>query len=146
VQVDFYHLTATPLDRVLPVIAERVLAGGGRLLIVDADETRRERLDRLLWEHARDSFLPHGLAGGEADADQPVLIAPHPAAANAARNVALADGRWRDEALTFDRAFLLFDEEHLADARAAWKGLAARDGVTRNYWKQKSGGGWEKAA
>ncbi|MES2095529.1 MAG: DNA polymerase III subunit chi, partial [Pseudomonadota bacterium] len=29
-QVDFYHLTTTPLDRVLPRIAERVVGGGGR--------------------------------------------------------------------------------------------------------------------
>lgn len=145
-QVDFYHLTAAPVDRVLPVVAERVLAGGGRLLIVDADEGRRERLDRLLWEHSRDGFLPHGQAGGEDDAEQPVLIAPEPVAANDARNVALADGLWREEALGFDRAFLFFDEERVAAARAAWKGLAAREDVKRNYWRQKPGGGWERAA
>ena len=34
-QVDFYHLTRAPLDRVLPKIAEKVIEGGGRLLIVD---------------------------------------------------------------------------------------------------------------
>ena len=67
-------------------------------------------------------------------------------AGNGARHVALADGRWRDEALAFDRAFLFFDEEHVAAARAAWKGLASREDCTRNYWKQKPGGGWEKAA
>lgn len=130
----------------LPVIAERVLAGGARLLIVDADEGRRERLDRLLWDYARASFLPHALAGAGEDASQPVLIAPEPQAGNAARNVALADGLWRDEALGFDRAFLFFDEERVAEARTAWKNLAAREDVTRNYWKQKPGGGWEKAA
>ncbi len=27
-QVDFYHLTMAPLDRVLPRIAERVVSGG----------------------------------------------------------------------------------------------------------------------
>jgi DNA polymerase-3 subunit chi len=131
---------------VLLVIAERVLAGGGRLLIVDADEGRRERLDRALWEYARDSFLPHAVAGAGNDEAQPVLIAGEPVAGNGARHVALADGRWRDEALAFDRAFLFFDEEHVAAARAAWKGLASREDCTRNYWKQKAGGGWEKAA
>lgn len=128
----------------LPVIAERVLAGGGRLLIVDEDERRRERLDKLLWDYAPASFLPHAQAGAGDDAAQPVLIAAEPLAGNGARNVLLADGRWRDAALGFDRAFLLFDDEHLADARVAWKGLSAREGVERNYWKQKEGGGWEK--
>ncbi|WP_375426811.1 DNA polymerase III subunit chi [uncultured Sphingomonas sp.] len=145
-QVDFYHLTAQPLDRVLPRIAEKVLAGGGRLLVVDPDEGRRERLDRLLWEHSRESFLPHAVAGAGDDAAQPVLIAPDLTAGNAARNVALVDGRWRDEALGFDRAFLFFDEERVGDARIAWKELAATEEVQRRYWKQNEAGRWQQAA
>ncbi len=145
-RVDFYHLTAQPLDRVLPQIAEKVVAGGGRLLVVDADEGRRERIDRLLWEYSRDGFLPHAVAGAGDDAAQPVLIASDTVAGNAARNVALADGRWRGEALGFDRAFLFFDEERVADARVAWKGLAATDDVQRRYWKQNEAGRWEQAA
>lgn len=144
-QVDFYHLTATPLDHVLPQIAEKVLSTGARLLIVAEDAAKREALDKLLWEYSRDSFLPHAQAGAGDDAGQPVLIAPDLQAGNAARNVALADGRWRDEALTFDRAFLFFDKERLADARAAWKGLADRDCVERRYWKQQDGR-WTQAA
>lgn len=145
-QVDFYHLTAQPLGRVLPQIAEKVLATGGRLLVVDADEGRRDRLDRLLWDYSRDGFLPHALAGEGDDAAQPVLIAPDTTPGNAARNIALADGRWRDEALTFDRAFLFFDEERVADARVAWKDLATSDGVDRRYWRQNDAGRWEQAA
>ena len=122
-QVDFYHLTAAPLERVLPQLAEKVLADGGRLLIVADEERRRDALDRLLWEYARDSFLPHAQAGAGDDAAQPILIAPDLAPANGARYVLLADGRWRDEALAFDRAFHLFDDEAIREARLAWKGL-----------------------
>ena len=143
-QVDFYHLTAQPLDRVLPQIAEKGRAGGGRLLVVEADEARRDRLDRLLWDYARDGFLPHALEGADDDAAQPVLIAADTTPANAARHVLIADGRWRDEALAFDRAFLLFDEERVDDARAAWKGLNGKTDVSRAYWRQKEAGGWEK--
>jgi len=145
-QVDFYHLTRLPLERALPQIAEKVLATGGRLVIVAGEEGRRAQLDQLLWNYAAESFLPHGQAGGEDDARQPVLIAANPEAANGARNIALADGIWREEALGFDRAFHFFDEERIAEARAAWKGLADRDGVERNYWKQNDSGRWEKAA
>ncbi len=144
-QVDFYHLTTTPLDRVLPRIAERVVGGGGRLLIVSADAVQRSALDKLLWTYAADSFLPHGQSG-EDDASQPILIGGDAIAGNAARNVALADGQWRDEALAFDRAFHFFDAERIAEARAAWKALADRDGVERRYWKQDDSGKWEQAA
>lgn len=145
-QVDFYHLTQAPLERALPQIAEKVLATGGRLLIVAADAAQRAKLDQLLWSYAAESFLPHGQAGGEDDVRQPVLIAEGPDAANGARNIALVDGVWRDEALGFDRAFHFFDEDRIAEARTAWKGLAERADVTRNYWKQNEAGRWEKAA
>jgi DNA polymerase III subunit chi len=145
-QVDFYHLTRQPLDRVLPRIAERVLAGGGRLLIVSASEAQREAVDRLLWSYSPESFLPHAQAGTSDDSLQPVLIAPEPSATNAAAHVALIDGTWRDAALAFERAFHFFDEDSLSAARAAWKSLAARDGVERRYWKQDESGRWGQAA
>jgi DNA polymerase III subunit chi len=145
-QVDFYHLTAQPLERVLPRIAERVVETGGRLLIVAESADQRGALDRLLWTYAPDSFLPHAQADGEGDAAQPILITEQPEPRNAARNIALADGVWRDEALGFDRAFHFFDEERITQARAAWKALADRAGIERRYWKQNDSGRWEQAA
>jgi DNA polymerase III subunit chi len=147
VQVDFYHLTRMPLERALPQIADKVVASGARLLVVDASAERRAALDRALWSYAADSFLPHGvLRGDEADARQPVLIAADVNAANGARHIALVDGSWRDAALDFDRAFHFFDEDHIRAAREAWKALAARDDITRRYWKQNDAGRWEQAA
>ncbi len=145
-QVDFYHLTVRPLDRVLPRIAERVIEAGGRLLIVSDQAIQRDMLDKLLWTYAPESFLPHARSGTGDDAAQPVLIAEQASAANGARNMAIADGKWRDAALSFDRVFHLFDEEGVAEARAAWRALADKPGVERRYWKQGEGGGWEQAA
>ncbi len=145
-RVDFYHLAASPLDRVLPAIAQKVIDGGGRLVIVSGDDAQRAALDRALWTFAPESFLPHAQAGGDTDADQPVLIAASSEAVNGARNAALVDGRWRDEALTFDRAFHFFDEDSVVAARAAWKALADRDDVERQYWKQDENGRWAQAA
>ena len=145
-QVDFYHLTLQPLDKVLPRIAERVLEQGGRLLVVAGEEARRTQIDQLLWSYAPESFLPHGQAGGNFDAEQPVLISAETVAPNGARNIAIADGTWREEALDFDRAFHFFDEEKIGPARAAWKALAEREGVERRYWKQNDAGRWEQAA
>jgi DNA polymerase-3 subunit chi len=145
-KVDFYHLTRSPLDRVLPVIAQRLLDEGERLLIVAEEEEARARLDGLLWSYAAESFLPHALAGSGDDSLQPVLIADAPVAGNGARNIALTDGVWREEALQFDRAFHFFDEDRIAEARVAWKSLSDVEGVERNYWKQNETGRWEKAA
>ncbi|SNS29609.1 DNA polymerase III, chi subunit [Sphingomonas laterariae] len=145
-QVDFYHLAASPIERVLPRIAERVLADGGRLLVICEDDGLAARLDQQLWTYAPDSFLPHGRAQDGDGAAQPVLIAGAVDPANGARNVALVDGLWRDEALAFDRAFHFFDDATIDAARMAWKALAGRDGVERNFWKQDEAGRWAKAA
>ena len=144
--VDFYHLTTTPLDRALPQIAEKVLASGGRLMIVANSGVQRQALDRLLWNYAAESFLPHGEAGGSRDADQPILLSASTEAVNAARHIALVDGVWREEALAFDRAFHFFDADRIIEARVAWKALADRDGIERRYWKQNDNGRWEQAA
>ena len=145
-QVDFYHLTVTPLDRALPQIAEKVVSSGGRLLIVADSGAQRGALDRLLWTYSVESFLPHGEAGGEGDERQPILIGEGTTAANDARNIALADGVWREEALGFDRVFHFFDSDRIIEARAAWKALAGRDGIEPRYWKQNENGRWEQAA
>ena len=144
-QVDFYQLAGTPAEQVIATLAEKVLEGDGRLLIVAEDEAQLARLDRILWDQGAASFLPHGVAGGADDARQPILLSSSPDAPNQARNMLIADGQWREAALTYDRSFYLFDSDTLEGARLAWKLLAGRDGVERRYWARE-GGRWVKKA
>ena len=144
-QVDFYQLAETPPEQVIATLAEKVLEGDGRLLIIAEDEAQLARLDRILWDQGSASFLPHGVAGGADDARQPILLSSSPDAPNQARNMLIADGQWREAALTYDRSFYLFDSDTLEGARLAWKLLAGRDGVERRYWARE-GGRWVKKA
>jgi DNA polymerase-3 subunit chi len=50
-------------------------AAGRRVVVRAADEAEARRLDQALWTAAPDSFLPHAVAGGEDEAEEPVLIA-----------------------------------------------------------------------
>lgn len=140
-RIDFYHLTAKPLEQVLPSICEKLFAGGERLLIV-AGERQAESIDRQLWSYAPESFLPHGRAGALRETEQPILVGSEPTAANGARNIALADGEWRDSAMAFERVFYFFDAATIDGARAAWKSLKNREGAERHYWKQDENGRW----
>jgi DNA polymerase-3 subunit chi len=144
-RVDFYHLTRDPVDRVLPAIAARILSDGDRLLIVAGEGSLRAQIDEQLWVHRPASFLPHGMADAEDAADEVILIAREvgEAAPNGARLIALADGVWRAEALAYDRAFYLFDNSRIDDARAAWRALADKADIERLYWKQE-GGKWRQ--
>ena len=144
-RVDFYQLGGATIESVIASVGQRLIGEGQRLLIVAEDEALLARLDRLLWDQGAASFIPHGLAGGTDDSAQPILLSAGSDAPNRARNVLLADGKWRDAALAYDRAFHLFDSESLAGARLAWKLLAGRDGVERHYWGHEDGR-WVKKA
>jgi DNA polymerase-3 subunit chi len=141
-QVDFYQLGRTPLEQVISAISQRLLVEGKRLLIVAEDENLLGRLDRMLWDQGSTSFLPHAPSGGSDDARQPLLLSTSNDAPNLARNVLIADGQWREAALTFDRAFYLFDAATLEGARVAWKLLVGREGIERRYWAQDEQGKW----
>ncbi|MDX2211416.1 MAG: DNA polymerase III subunit chi [Sphingopyxis sp.] len=142
-RVDFYRLTRDPAARVLPMLAERVLGQGERLLVVAGEGELRAAISEGLWAHKPDSFLAHGTADGVLALHEPILLASNidAAPANGARMVALADGVWRDEALTFTRCFLLFDNSRIDDARATWRSLGTHNNVERHFWKQE-GGRW----
>src|SRR3546814_4060293 len=86
--VDFYHLTASPIERVLPRIGEKLLSEKERLLVV-AEPNLLDQLDSQLWSYARDSFLLHGRHDGPAPGEQPILLSPEPEPLNGAQNIAL---------------------------------------------------------
>lgn len=137
-RADFYQLSRDPAPAALAQLAAKALAGGHRMLVVASDPEQAEALAEALW--AAPGFLANGMAGEAGDAAQPILIAPDAAdAPNGARLIALADGEWRDEALGFDRALLLFDDATIAGARTAWRKLGERDDVERRYWKLVDG-------
>jgi DNA polymerase-3 subunit chi len=138
-KVDFYQLGTTPVEQVIASLAEKLLASEGRLIVIAEDEGFLARLDRMLWDQGATSFLPHGLSGGPEDARQPILLSTSPDAPNVARNMLIADGIWRDSALSYERTFFLFGNTGLGDARAAWKSLARREGVERRYFAQEDG-------
>lgn len=137
-RIGFYHLTAVPLELALPRICERVLGEGERLLIV-GDRDVLAGLDELLWTYARESFLPHGR---ERPDRQPILLSETCVPTNGATHVAIADGRWREEALAFERLFYFFDESSIGNARGAWRALKSRSDTALSYWKQDERGRW----
>jgi len=103
-QVDFYQLSRDPVERVVPLLAAKVLESGARLLVVCEDATQRATLSDALW--ARDGFLANGNADGPHADRQPILVAEESDAANGAVNAILPEGRWREEAAGFQRPFV----------------------------------------
>ena len=147
-EVYFYHMTRTPLEATLPVLLDKSLAAGWKVLLRGRARAQLEWLDQKLW--LNEGFLPHGLAGGAHDADQPVLLTTEtaPAANDPACLMALSGAEVSvEEAQALARVCVLFDggdPAAVARARAQWKALTG-GGVAAQYWSDESGK-WERRA
>lgn len=142
----FYHLTRHPLEHTLPVLLGKARQAGWRVAVRGTDSARMAQLDETLWLGAEDGFLPHGLAGGPHDADQPILLTTSPEAANAPDCLMTVDGAEvsAQEVGALARVCILFDGNDgmaLDRARVQWKSLTDA-GCAAQYWSEESGR-WE---
>lgn len=138
-QLDFWQYSEGPIERIVALIAERVIGAGDRLLVVDADGDRRAATSQRMWEARPDRFLANGDAAGPHASRQPILLSEACEAANGANVAVFADGKWRDPGTAFDRVILLFGEHDAEPARAVWRQFDGRDEVTRGYFAQDNG-------
>lgn len=143
-KIDFWQLSRDPAEKVVALIAQRVLDAGDRLLVVSADEDQRGSISRALWKAGPESFLANGEAGAKGATSQPILLSSETEAANGASHVIYADGTFRDAA-GFDRALLLFDDNTVQAARDVWRALDGKDDLERAFFRQ-DGGKWVKVA
>lgn len=153
VKVDFWQISSDPVERVVALIAQRVLGSGERMMVVSSDADQLDLIGKTLWETDPEAFLANGKAGEAGAARQPILLAQQcsfengadSAAENGASHVIFADGEWRAEASEFARSFLLFGENTLEAARACWRSLDGTDDLERSFFRQ-DGGKWVKVA
>jgi len=144
----FYHLTSASLEQTLPMLLEKSRAAGWVVEVRGVDASAMERLDHALWNGPPEGFLPHGLAGSDLDAGQPILLSTGGGAEarDCVMSVHGADVS-AAEVQAADRVCVLFDG-HDADAldaaRVQWKSLTDA-GCSAQYWSQESGR-WEKKA
>lgn len=76
-RVDFYILpNATDQQRKLFAcrLAEKAWQQNNRIYIQTGNPLESQALDQLLWTFSEENFVPHGIAGSEQDASQPILI------------------------------------------------------------------------
>jgi DNA polymerase III subunit chi len=147
--VMFYHLTHSAVEDTLPMLLGKSLQAGWRVAVRGTDPARMQALDLHLWQGEDVGFLPHGLAGGEWDADQPVLLTCAAETPNRAACLIALDGAEiaTDEAAGLERVCVIFDGNDpsaLAQARGQWKGVTAA-GVAAQYWSEETGR-WQKKA
>lgn len=148
-RIDFYHLKKQSLDEVLPVLLQKALSTGKRIVVKTSTDSV-DTLNAMLWTYNDESFLPHGsVKDGFAD-EQPVFITADDNNPNAAVFLFLVNGAEADcsQAEKYERIFNIFDGNNqtaLEQARRLWKTYKeARFAVY--YWQQNERGAWEQKA
>ena len=143
--VRFYHLTDSPAEALLPPLIGKAHEAGMRVALRGTSAARMEALDLALWRG--EGFLPHGLAGGPHDADQPALLVwddrPAGDLPNSPACLVLLDGAAVStaEAQALERVLILFDgndPEAVQHARNQWKALTGA-GIPAEYWNRQAG-------
>ncbi len=152
-EVMFYHLTAQPLERVLPPLLQKTLERGWRALVRCGNPLRIRPLSDAIWTWRDESFIPHGTAEDGNLEHQPILIveAEEPEVPNRADILFLVEGAQprEEDFARFARVCVLFPDADAAlkdRARALWKELRGREGLALTYWQQDARGRWERKA
>ncbi|MEE9455116.1 MAG: DNA polymerase III subunit chi [Paracoccaceae bacterium] len=148
-EVLFYHLTQTPLERMLPQLLEKSLQRGWRVLVKCGDAARLDFLNTTLWTYREDTFLPHGTADDGQGADQPVYLSAKDEEPNNADVLMLVDGATYpvENMERFTRICVLFDGndvDAVSAARVEWKAVTTAK-LPAKYWAQRDGRWVEKA-
>ena len=129
------------------MLLEKSLDQGWRVAVRGKDAEALDALDRALWLGPEERFLPHGLAGGEYDEDQPILLTTDVSEGRPCVMSVHGAEVTADEVTRLERVCVLFDghdEAALSRARAQWTTLKEA-GCSAQYWSEESGR-WEKKA
>lgn len=147
-EVAFYHLTRRTLEQALPLLLERSLERGWRVVVQVAGADRLARLDEALWSYKAESFLPHSAAADGAS-DQPIFLTSGVENPNAADVRFFVDGARAAPSLADDRlrprerSVIVFNDMEKEDAREQWRELL-RSGYPLAYWQEDENGKFHK--
>lgn len=136
------------MERVLPIILEKALGRGHRIIIQCGDEKKLDAIDKLLWTYKADSFLAHGTAKDGNEAEHPVFLTTEQTNPNSADVLFLTGGATNDNLGDYTLCCDLFDgndAEALNAARGRWK-ASVDQGLKATYWQQSDTGKWDKKA
>ncbi|MGL4371593.1 MAG: DNA polymerase III subunit chi [Alphaproteobacteria bacterium] len=145
-QVGFYQLTLSSLEKALPRLLEKILEAGHRVVVPAGSSERVQSLSYACWTYSPLSFLPHGTqADGHRPEDQPIWLTTTEERPNGASVLVLTEGMFPSRLEGYDRYIYIYEgqnPEALERAKAFGKQFEAQ-GVNPIYWKQTPSG-WAK--
>ncbi len=145
-EISFYHMTKSPLEKSLPKLLEKIYGAGLRAVVISDTQERVDQLNALLWTYSSAAFLPHGTAKEGFQEDQPIWLTTESENPNNSSILVVTHGQRVKAEGSFKRVLDLFDgndETQLKLARQRWKDYQ-QQGHNLTYWQQDAQGSWIK--
>lgn len=144
--VSFYHLLSSPLEKALPKLLEKIYGMGKRSVVVCDTEERLAEMNMILWTFSQSAFLPHGTAREGFAEDQPIWLTTQVENPNGASVLIITNHQIVSNFDGFERCLDFFngqDQESLEKARTRWRHYKT-NAFSLAYWQQMQDGSWEK--
>jgi DNA polymerase-3 subunit chi len=147
-EVAFYQLTTTSLEKTLPKLLEKAYAAGQKVIVLIDSEERLGLLNSVLWTYSTNAFLPHGCAADDpiTHSRQPIWLTTKIENPNQASVLVATAGQVIDSKLGFNRCIDIFDgnvPEILKEAQNRYRQYQDL-GLPCLYWRQTLQGVWEQ--
>lgn len=159
--VAFYQLNRTPLERALPKLLEKIYGSGMRALVLCDSQEKVELLNNMLWTFSPGAFLPHGFQGDPKR--HPIWLSTSPENVNDANIIVVTNGeviststeapkqekekdKDKDTPHPYEKCIDIFEgscQESTLSARERYRIYQSRN-CTLTFWKQDTDGAWEK--
>ncbi len=142
--VNFYCLTSLPVEKVLPAVLEKVLAGGHRALVLTSSEQRTKTIDDVLWTYSQSKFLPHGTANDNLPHEHPIFIANKEVSSNEPDVLVLVESFSVPKNNNYSRYVVMVDThkpQELDQAKTLWKHFETSNNQI-TCWRQDDAGKW----
>jgi DNA polymerase-3 subunit chi len=145
-QVNFYQLTLSPLDKVLPKLLEQIITQKhNRVLLVCPDKSTMRKMDALLWTFAQLSFLPHATEDDPMPEEQPILLTTSAELNLNSANI-ICTLTYQTPQIKFEKLLIMFEQDDLSkiiQIKKLHAELQKEDSLQFNYFIQNSSG-WQK--
>lgn len=144
-EVNFYQLTFSPLEKVLPKLVEKAYFDSGfKIFILCSEENQMRALDDVLWTSGR-HFLPHDTINCKNPEDHPILLATE-LKDNFNFDILINLANHIDNESQFKRVVDIFNGLHGTEtmlARKRYKTYLEKK-IPLKFWKQNEQGSWSQ--
>lgn len=146
-QVTFYELIATSLEKTLPKILEKVYESGLKAVVRIESLERLKSIDSAMWTYTTLGFLPHGSNADptEFHAHQPIWLTTNDDNPIGATVLVITTQEYVINN-TYERILDIYDGNDPSSVQAAKERMATyqKAGNEIMLWKQNLKGAWEK--